>query len=140
VKSPVGYNVDRGVTQRLRERAEAIGVSQSVLAEMFLTDAMARWTDDALHAWAAKQPNIRGRLGGGLTKNELALLQAFTRLLAPGEAFRFELAQLASEAGLLRKDAYNGLKALQNRGRVSGAESEERDRWERPVESFWRLL
>lgn len=127
----------------LRTRAEGVGVSYSELADLFIRRGLDSMPEDVLRAWAAKRPSTRGRLGGGLTKAERSALDAMGRLVARGTAegvYRFELAEVANEAGLLRRDAYLALKRLQGRGLVSGADGTEQDRHGRPVSSVWRRV
>lgn len=115
----------------LKVRAAALGVPYSALADFLLGLALQRVTPETLQGWVTTRV-------GGLSAKETAVLKALRRLTT-AETYRFDVGSVADAAGLPRREAYRALKALQGRGEVAGAEGTELDRWNRPVESWWRL-
>jgi|GEM_PF-6113590 len=139
----MGVYVQASTAEELKRRADAAGLTYSDLIDLAARYGLSRLTDDALAAWAARQPSNRGRLGGGLTKAEKAVLGALrslTQASAGTGQVRFELTEVADCAGLLRRDAYLAAKALQQRGLAAGVDGPELDRWDRPKSSVWRLV
>ncbi|AGC43266.1 hypothetical protein MYSTI_01935 [Myxococcus stipitatus DSM 14675] len=140
-KKSVSFDWDMSTISALEQAAETAGSTKGALSELCVRAFLATATSAQLKAWAAKQPNTRGRLAGGLTKHEQLCVSAMERITArtKGAETRYETATVASEAGLTRRDAHMALKRLLERGRVSGADSGE-DRFGRPAQSFWRLV
>jgi hypothetical protein len=138
MKTQIGVYIEVVTADELRNRAARAGVPIGDLADLTMRYGLERLSDEALAKWAAGRQPTRGRMGGGLLKNELAVLGCWDRLLAKGEgAWRFMAKDIAQEAGLTNKDAYFALLGLQRRGLVTGGGSQDLDRWGRPMESAW---
>lgn len=124
------------VLARLRLVATEMSSSESAVADIILHAGLTLFPVATLHRMMAKRRRDEGGAPG--SKAERACVAAINSLLkSPEGATRFELAEVADKAGLLRKGAWLALNALQGRGLVEGAHSPELDRWGRPVRSFW---
>ena len=143
MKIQIGLYMQSETTQELKEKAVSAGVSIGDLADLYIRFGMAKLSDDALKKWASELPNVKGRHGGGLTKNEKAVLASFTALKSPKEpgAFRFNAHVVAQAAGMSHAHALWALRQLEGRGMVSGYIDEEQgeDRFGRPKKSIWCL-
>jgi hypothetical protein len=140
MKTQLNTYVDVTTADELRQRAAEVNAPVGELADKCLRFALSRLNTEALRKWVTTLDTKRGRLGGGLTKNERALLAAFGRLKAKGGgAWRFVATELAAEAALRLTDAFLGLRQLANKGFITGGGTEEVDRWGRPLKSVWNL-
>ena len=132
------------LVQSVKERAQALGIPISQLLETYIRHGFENVPDEKVLEISRAQPSRLGRLAGGLTSAQQRCLEAIDRLMTPDSEtgmcpWRFDHADIAAQAGLLKKAAYLALKGLQSRGLVVGADSPETDRWGRPVDSYWRL-
>jgi hypothetical protein len=139
MKTQVGLFLQNTTAEEVRVTAMKVGVGIGDLADYLLTQGLQRLSEGELHTWAASLQSTKGRLGGGLTRCESAVLKCFDRLLQNREeAWRFSAHEIAKEAGFPHRLAFGALKSLQRRELVKGLEmSEEVDRWGRPVNSVW---
>lgn len=142
MKTPLCLSLDEDIGRALRLKAIEYDVSISDLASMALKYALARITPEAARAYAAAQQPTRGRLGGGLTLGEKAVLAGLEKLKAEEPLAWKQMAQdIASAAGLRLRDAYPALTRLQSRGVLEYGPGEgEADRWGRRPRSLWWKL
>lgn len=140
MKTNFPLHVEQEFADEIRGHAIRLGVSLSNLFVMLADSGLKRTPPEEMKRWAAVQGPPRGpSLSGAPPKAERTVIAAFERLLKNDEgAWRFSHQEVARESGMTAKAAYMALKALQERGLLVGADSEQVDRWGRPVESFWR--
>lgn len=140
MKAQTSLSLELSLIDEIRSKAAKCGMTMTDLVTLLIKFGLSKITDEAAQKWMALQPSIRGRTGGGMTKNEKLVFGALERLTARDPAvYRFGCDEVAAEAGLRLSDCYWALKQLQGRTLVKGADFDELDRWGRPVKSIWRL-
>lgn len=143
MKTTFSVLLDVEVRDELRSKAQDYGVTVSDLTAMGLKYALGRITREAAQAYAGAQQSTRGRLSGGLTLAEQAVLAGLEKLKAEPEnvsAWRQIAQDIASAAGLRLRDAYPALTRLQSRGMLEYSPGfGEADKWGRRPQSHWWL-
>lgn len=140
MKTQIGLYLQVGTAEELRARAAATGSSVGDLADLCIRATLAKMADKQIRAWASKLPNLRGRTGGALRKNEREVMAALERLEKkdPG-AYRFNTHDVAVAAGLRTGEAFLALTSLEaralTRSLVMG--DGQVDRFGRPISCVW---
>jgi hypothetical protein len=129
------FRLQQGTIDSIERVARETGAPEGDLADLCLRYALARMNPDSIRQWARTLPARTRR--NGLSRDEQAVHERLIALTQPPVIW-LSAAELASDSGLLLKNAFLALKGLQRRGLVAGLESDRLDRWNRPVESLWR--
>lgn len=141
IQVQLNARIDVEVVQELQRLAGEVGCPINALAELFLKRGIATAQPEALGKWAeGLRAAPKRRPVYAMKKNERRVLQTFDQLKAlkwSGTVFSHVV--LARTSGLLLREAYDALAALQGRGMVAGVCTPNRDPWNRPLESFWWL-
>jgi hypothetical protein len=140
MKALQGLYLPLNTSDSLKQRADAVGMNYSDLADLCLRFGLARLSDDALRARVARLKEQK-QTQGPLKTNDAKVLDALPRLLIPTRGVTpswFGVEEIATEAGLPIREAYRSLTALRNRGLVRGVFKDKMDKWGRPIESLWR--
>lgn len=137
-------SVSEVTAAQLRERATALNVPYSALADVCMKESLAAKSDAELEVWLARRMGSRpgARARHSISKNERIVLETLERMVkAPGGGWRFSHTHIAQESGLRYALAYAALKQLLARGKVAGGDSmhEGLDAWGRPRVSYWTL-
>jgi hypothetical protein len=142
MKAQFNVYLDVLLADKVKTTANHVGAPIGDLFGYLISKALEQVSQDEMEAWANGLQSRRGPLGGGMTKKERVCLATLKRLVQNSKegAWRFDLREVAYETGLRPADALTGLKGLQTRNLVKGAEKQDKDNWGRPLESYWHMV
>lgn len=142
MKTTTSFSVEATAVERLKNKAHSLDVPIGDLLELFIDLGLAKVPHERLVTWAGAKLSRKGRLGGGLRRDERAVLAAIEALHVDDPASHlFGAETIARKIGLRVAVAQDALNALVLRGMAKRYDLApgEVDRWGRDVGSVWCL-